>query len=152
MLAESDAGHGRSGFFEWTAVGMAGLEIERIELAGSAVHPQQDARAGRSAFEACFGRQRLEPARHRPTDHAERSQPKRIAPRQAVLNARTRRWKLTRSSWQFPLPLNRRRRERGSTIKSMIKHELAAVEQHPKDIDKRRFAILLGAGASFGEN
>src|SRR5262249_41225089 len=44
VLADLDAGDLRLDFLERPAVGVPGLEVEGVELAGAAVHPQQDAR------------------------------------------------------------------------------------------------------------
>src|SRR4051812_46999790 len=43
MLAEPQTGYARCHLFELAAVGVAGLHVERIGLARSATHPQQDA-------------------------------------------------------------------------------------------------------------
>ena len=45
VLADLDPRHGRLDFLVGAAIGMAGLEVKRIRLAGAAVHPQEDARA-----------------------------------------------------------------------------------------------------------
>ena len=43
VLADLNAGHGCFDRLERAAIGMARLEVERVELARPALHPEQDA-------------------------------------------------------------------------------------------------------------
>ena len=70
VLADFDAGDGRFDFLEGTAVGVAGLKIEGVHLAGSAVHPEQDARALAFRVRSAGGGKVFQPAGQRVTDDA----------------------------------------------------------------------------------
>src|SRR5262249_30765943 len=68
---------------ERAAVGVPGLHVEGVGLAGPAVHPQQDARALARRVGRRRLRQVLDPARAGGAERAGRRQPQPLAPRQA---------------------------------------------------------------------
>ena len=72
VLADLDARGTGVDFLERAAVGVAGLEIEGVHLAGAAVHPQQDAGLAPLRIRGGVVGQGFEPAGHRAADDAGR--------------------------------------------------------------------------------
>ncbi len=70
VFGDAQAGHRGGDFLEGAAVGMAGLGIEGVDLAGAAAHPQQDAGAAARRIAGRLGSQCLEPAGLRAADNA----------------------------------------------------------------------------------
>jgi hypothetical protein len=82
VLAEFHSRRSGGDLLEGSAVGMAGLEVEGVRLAGAAIHPQQDARPLALRAGGRGRRQPLEPAGHRQAGEAGRTETQPIAPRQ----------------------------------------------------------------------
>ena len=75
VFADANPWNRGGSLLERAAVHVAGLQIERVGLAGTAVHPQQDARPAALRVGRHVRRQRLQPARHGTTEDAGRCQP-----------------------------------------------------------------------------
>jgi hypothetical protein len=81
MLADFDAGDAGGDLLVGSAVGVAGLQIEGVHLAGTAVHPEEDARPLALGMSDGVRGQRFQPAREGVTHHPRGGQTQPIAPR-----------------------------------------------------------------------
>ena len=140
VFGDAQAGHAGGDVLERSAVGVAGLGIERVDLAGAAAHPQKDAGAAAGRIGGRLGGERLEPAGVGPADNAQRSQSQPIAPRKSARTVSSDvriRVAWVTSFFLLPRVLNEPER-------LTDQHELGAVEQCPADIGQRRGLVVLG--------
>src|SRR5262249_56180111 len=84
------------------AVGVAGLEVEGIGLAGAAVHPEEDAGPAALRVGGCFVGQGLDPAGVGRAEHARRTQLHQLTP--GDLRSRHGNLALLRSTSPSPAP------------------------------------------------
>src|SRR5262249_10884959 len=84
VLADLDAGDAGGDLLELTAVGVAGLEVPQVDGAGSAVHPQQDARPLALRVAGHRGSEPLQPARRRVGRDAGRRQAEQVTARESI--------------------------------------------------------------------
>ena len=144
VFADKNAGNRGFNGFELTAVGMTGLGIKRIDLAGAARHPEQDARPAAPRLPGRVVGQGLDPAGGRKAHDARRGQPQHLPARQigngVVRASHVCVPRVENRSRGFDDALGRRCR-----LISVVKAKLGTVEQGPEDVAERLGAVARGA-------